>query len=581
MTPLPSSPDVPPTTIDLRDPSAVCVIGSGPAGLVTAAELVRQGVSVTLLESGRVDHDHELQALSDGEYAGDPLNASNIVENRTRRLAGNANAWVVKTAGEKHAAQMGLRYGFLNGDDFAERPWIEGSGWPFDVAELEPWFESAHRHYAIGAYNYAPPNDLRPDALGDDFWRDFDAKWFRFGVSDRYRSELVELLQSSPLARIEVSATATKLVRSEVGGPIERVDYCTADGEAGTVEAKRFVLACGAIENARLLLASDRAAGGIGNEHDHVGRYFMDHPLFSIGHIEIDRQPTKGDDAIGAMGFFDLAPHNGEMVHGYAATSRALTEELGATQIGLSIFPRPNERQLAAAEALKWFVHDPAGHLRDRRTLTATVKTVCKGLDYFPRAAYNSLIRHRSLLPGFGRGGWADGHDGMAFTRLEVVFQCEQPPLAESRVTLGYENDRFGTPLPHVDWRAGSQVRESVLAVQRRLADHVEASGIGHYVPRAGSFDELGVPSSMAHHLGTTRMSEGPEDGVVDPNGRVHSVPNLYIAGSSVFPTSGYMNPTLTIVALAERLAHHLATTPAPVTPAGPTDRSGAPQVQN
>ncbi len=169
------------------------------------------------------------------------------------------------------------------------------------------------------------------------------------------------------------------------------------------------------------------------------------------------------------------------------------------------------------------------------------------------------MVRHRSLLPGFGRGGWADAHDGMGFTRLEIVFQCEQPPMADSRVMLSDDVDRFGSPLPKVDWRIGEQVRRSVLDVQRRLADHVEQSGLGTYVPRAGSLDDLGVPSSMAHHLGTTRMSDHPETGVVDTNCRVHSVPNLYISGSSVFPTSGYMNPTLSIVAFAERLADHLA----------------------
>lgn len=544
----------PETSIDRQPPSSVCIVGGGPAGLVIAADLVRAGVTVTVLESGSEDHAHDLQSLSDGEVSGDPFNAFNIIENRTRRLAGNANAWVVKTAGEKHAAQMGLRYGFLNDDDFAARPWIAGSGWPFDRSELEPWFESAHRRFAIGTYDYTPPDEQRPDVLVDDFWQDFDARWFRFGISDRYRKELIGLLRASPLARIETETTVTELIRSEAGGPIEQVIYRTPDGTSRSAEADRVVLACGGIENARLLLLSDRDRGGIGNEHDQVGRHFMDHPLFSIGHIEV-----SDDRAIGSMGFFDLAPVGGEMVHGFAAASSSLNEELRATQIAFSIFPRPNERQLRAADALKWFVQNPRRHVSDRRTFATTITSIVRGLDYFPRAAFNSLIRRRSLLPGYGRGGWAKAHDNMGFTRLEVVFQCEQPPLAESRVTLSERTDRFGTPLPRVDWRMGDQVRTSVLAVQRRLAEHLEASGLGHYVPRTGSFDTLGVPSSMAHHLGTTRMSERPEDGVVDPDCRVHSVPNLYVAGSSVFPTSGYMNPTLTIVAMAERLAAHLA----------------------
>lgn len=542
--------------IDLRDPTDVCVVGSGPAGLVVAAELVRRGVSVTVLESGEVHHNHTRQELSAASVTGDPINNFNAIENRTRRLAGNANAWLVKTAGSKEDAQMGLRYGLIDQEDMTERSWVDKSGWPLDLADLEPWFHGAHEHFAIGDDDYSPPPTAMGMALGEDFWSDFDAKWFRFGVSDQFRSRLVKELTESPLCRIETNATVVELVRSERGEPISSARYRTDDEQTGSVEASRFVLACGAIENARLLLASDRGNGGIGNEHGNVGRYFMDHPLFSIGHIEVDSEA-----AVDSMSFFDLADVGTGVVHGYASASTSLSQELSSTRIAFSIFPRPNDRHLAAADTLKWLVQNPKPQLKDRKRLMHSLVTIAAGADYFPRAAYNSLVRHRSLLPGYGRGGWGDSSDGMSFTRLEVVFQCEHPPLIDSRVSLSYDSDAHGSPLPNVEWRIGDQVRSSVLAVQERLAAHVAQSGLGKYVPRAGSFTELGVPSSMAHHMGTTRMSHRAEDGVVTPDGRVHSVPNLFVAGSSVFPTSGYVNPTLTIVALAERLADHIATT--------------------
>lgn len=546
--------------IDLREPTDVCVIGSGPAGLVVAAQLTRRNISVTLLESGAVDHDPDRQQLSAATVGGDPINNFNAIENRTRRLAGNSNAWVVKTAGKKADAQMGLRYGLIDAQDMTERSWVAGSGWPLDFEDLDPWFRLAHEHFAIGQADYHPTEEDRGSALGDGFWNDFDARWFRFGLSDEFRSRLVNELAASPLCRIETDATVVELVRAERGGEITSVRYRTSNrttgaDEVGTVEASRFVLACGAIENARLLLASDRGNGGIGNEHGNVGRYFMDHPLFSIGHIDVD-----SNDPIDAMAFFDLADVGTGVAHGYAATSAALCEELEATRLAFSIFPRPNDRHLDAADTLKWLVQNPHPQLKAPKKLLRSLATIASGADYFPRAAYNSLVRHRSILPGYGRGGWGDGVDGMGFTRLEVVLQCEQPPLIDSRVSLSYDNDANGSPLPRVDWHIGEQVRTSVLAVQERLAAHVKEAGLGTYVPRAGSFDELGVPSSMAHHMGTTRMSHRPKDGVVTPDGRVHNVPNLFVAGSSVFPTSGYVNPTLTIIALAERLADHLAT---------------------
>ena len=538
----------------LREPSDVCVVGSGPAGLVVAAELVRRGLSVTMLESGAVHHDHERQQLSAASVTGDPINHFNAIENRTRRLAGNSNAWVVKTAGQTADEQMGLRYGLIDPEDVAERPWVAGSGWPITFDELEPWLHRAHEHFAIGADDYDPPTSARGNALGEDFWADFDAKWFRFGLSDEFRSRLVSELRASSLCRIQTDATVVELIIDQGDGAITAARYRDNDGES-SVRSSRFVLACGAIENARLLLTSDRGNGGIGNEHDNVGRYFMDHPLFSIGHVEVE-----SDKAIDAMAFFDLADVGTGVVHGYASTSAALSEELEATRMAFSIFPRPSERHLVAADTLKWLLQNPKQQLKNPEELLRSLTKIASGVDYFPRAAFNSLLRHRSLLPGYGRGGWGDGVGGMGFTRLEVVLQCEQPPLFDSRVSLSHTTDAFGSALPKVDWKIGEQVRTSVLAVQKRIAEYVEQAGLGTYVPRAGSFDELGVPSSMAHHMGTTRMSHRPEDGVVTPNGRVHNVPNLFIAGSSVFPTSGYVNPTLTLVALAERLADHIAT---------------------
>ena len=63
---------------------------------------------------------------------------------------------------------------------------------------------------------------------------------------------------------------------------------------------------------------------------------------------------------------------------------------------------------------------------------------------------------------------------------------------------------------------------------------------------------------TLSHHMGTTRMHESPRMGVTDANCRVHGLQNLYVAGSSLFPCAGHQNPTLTIVALALRLADHL-----------------------
>ena len=470
------------STIDLRDPNDVCVIGGGTAGLVVAAELVRRGISVTLLETRATldaDEPHQPPAAS---VPGSPI------DERVRRLSGHANAWVANTAGEKADAHLGLRHGTVDAEDFVERPWVTDSGWPLDFTELEPWLHRAQHHFAVGSDPAS--SAVRSGARSENFWADFDARWFGFRPSDAFRWRLVNELKASPRCRIETDATVVELIRDDKTGTISSV-RCRTKAGTGSVKAERFVLACGAIENARLLLMSDRGNGGIGNQHGKVGRYLMEHPLFPVGHIDVTSAEAD------AMAFFDLADIGTRTASGHLAASAALCEELESVRVALSIFPVPIRR--------------------------------------------HSLLRRR-------------------FRRFEVVMQCEQPPLIDSRVSLSYDTDAYGSPLPRVEWHIGDQVRSSVLAVQQRLAAHVEQSGLGAYVPRARSMHELGLPSSMAHSMGTTRMSQHPNDGVVTPDGRLHDVPNLFAAGPSVFPTSGYVNPTLTSIALAERLADHLAT---------------------
>ena len=138
-------------------------------------------------------------------------------------------------------------------------------------------------------------------------------------------------------------------------------------------------------------------------------------------------------------------------------------------------------------------------------------------------------------------------------THAVVVYFCEQPPDAESRVTLSRELDPLGVNRLVLDWRIGPEVTRSVLELQELLRDCLDRAGIGEL--ENGS--ELRF-TDASHHMGTTRMSDDPRSGVVDTDCKIHGLDNLYVAGSSVFPSAGHANPTLTIVALALRLAQQL-----------------------
>jgi len=140
---------------------------------------------------------------------------------------------------------------------------------------------------------------------------------------------------------------------------------------------------------------------------------------------------------------------------------------------------------------------------------------------------------------------------------LTLINFCEQAPNRASRVTLGAERDVLGVNKLVVDWRVGEAERRTVVQLHEAIGRAVERAGIGAMEVGADDPDDMHF-TDASHHMGTTRMGDDPKAAVVDHNCRMHGVRNLYIAGSSVFPTSGHANPTLTIIALTLRLAEHL-----------------------
>jgi choline dehydrogenase-like flavoprotein len=142
-------------------------------------------------------------------------------------------------------------------------------------------------------------------------------------------------------------------------------------------------------------------------------------------------------------------------------------------------------------------------------------------------------------------------------TELIVVNYCEQAPNPQSRVYLSHERDQLQMNRLILDWKVGDDETKRLMRLQELVDYYLRKNHIGHLDNISQPLSDLHY-SDASHHIGTTRISDDPRTGVVDSDGKVHGVDNLFIAGSSVFPTYGYANPTLTIVALAIRLAEHL-----------------------
>ena len=453
----------------------LCIIGSGPAGMTIALGLRNRGLSVVLLESGGFDVDAQTQALCEGESVGssDP----GLSSCRLRVFGGTSQHWT----------------GWCRPLDETDM-----ASWPISFDSLVPYYRRAQETLDLGDFVYdvralsertgLPALPLDPTRVSQVSYQ-FSPPT-RFGEKYRARIEEAEDL------RVILGATVLNI--DATSGSVDGLDCSTAAGVTMRVEAQRYVVAGGGIENARLLLAS-----GLGDPH-WVGWGFTDHPHYYQAGFLILREDL------------DLRAFGSHWV------------DLGrrvSTLYALSI-----PRQLAIAEGIPPLSINLAN-------------------DDFPEAAALSPDEIRPLmvdsLPGFVLRG--------------LTVRMSQTPAAESRVGLSRTRDAFGMPLAAVGWNVPPSNLEGLLRAFEVIGAEIGRARLGRlWVPFSedGSFDRPMIGG--CHHVGTTRMSEASTDGVVDRNCRMHGIDNLFIGGSSVFRSPGYANPTLTICALAHRLADHL-----------------------
>ena len=464
----------------------VCVIGAGPAGLTVASALAARGVDVLVLESGGVRIEGAAQALNEGAVVGDAY--AGLRHTRARALGGTAHTWNTPVNGA-----AGAKYAPLDPIDFDADPRRPLSGWPLRRDDLDAYYDRAQDVCLLGRVpadaNGRPSTSVPQPALCDGI----ENREYQFGPAHAFTQRLPAQLREASNARVVTHATVGTL---ELDANRSRV---TAAGFSGphsraTVGAAAFVLAAGAVENARLLLLSaPRADHAPGNHSGWLGRCFMEHPRDTAMTLLVATSTS-----VDALAFYDVHPvSDGGTACGYIALQPHAVRDLEAGNAWITMLPQ--------------------------RT---------------------------------GRYGWASRGKGRAHTdAFTLVVNLEQEPHRDNRIVLANDAaDAYGLPRAelHWHWRAGEQA--ALEKLREYLAARFRESGLGIVTYERG----VAPDPNAHHHAGTTRMHADPGHGVVDPDSRVHGVENLYVAGASVFPTAGAANPTLTIVAMALRLADHL-----------------------
>ncbi len=543
-----------------------CVVGAGPVGLTVALELEAAGLQVCVLESGSEDGVERQEPLA-GEVAGDSW-YPDLAEARARGLGGTAQLWVAELAPNVR----GLRLGRLSAKDFAPHEHAAWSGWPFDLGELEDYYERAAALFAVGAYDPSPETWIDEAQPGPLPLSRFATEMFRLAPRTPFTHELPSRLRQSSRATVYVNAHVLRVETTADGTEVRQLAVAASPDRSFQARARVYVLAAGGIETPRLLLLSSRdRGGGLGNVHDLVGRFFMDHPTAST------RLVLAGPEAARRLAFYDVRQRGERRAFACLTPDEdALREHRLLNSCGI-VVPDVSRHRRAIDAAVRWRRAARGGRLPERPW--PTTRDLLRGADAIAlavgRKASRRLPRLARLAPRLQLvdahaigpvAGWSRlARPGRLGRRFELYHVLEQAPEPERRITLGATLDRFGRPLARLRWFISDDELESMRRTQELLAADLASAGIGRLtttVELAGGDDVLRhVFPSEYHHVGTTRMHDDPRQGVVDSNCRLHGTANLYVAGTSVFPTEGYVNPTLTAVALAVRLADHIGQT--------------------
>lgn len=498
----------------------ICIFGAGIAGITLARELSMRFDNILLIESGGLDYSDEAMDLYTAENIGLPY--YDLTACRLRYFGGTGNHWA----------------GYCRSNDpisYEARPDLGIPAWPISFEEMQPYVSRAAKLLGISDDFFNPAALLAPQNWGDAVEKTAAAQDFFLAVNqiadidyirfaDRFGADII----ASNRIHLVTDLSALELVASEDGGSIVAANCRTLTGKDVRVTSDCFVLACHTIENARLLLASNRQEpAGLGNGHDLVGRNFMEHPYINASILAVP----------------DGFPE-------------ALVRSLANAQnrfVCLSL--RPEIMQRESTLAYNCFFSTRIGNSEIGRALDR----LRDGWD----GTGQTLSDARAVVsdPGFLMGavkdtlGWGEG---MSFLVLEQMI--EQSPNPESRVVLSpTERDALGQPRANLDWRLNDLDLHTFRTGQEFVVRELGALGLGRVRVEEITHELLAERVvGHYHHYGTTRMGETERTGVVDKNLRLFGKDNLSILGGSVFPGAGSHGPTMHIIAMAYRLADRL-----------------------
>lgn len=484
----------------------LCICGAGPAGLTLALQASAGKRSVLLIEGGDFEYRQRSQEVYRGENVGLDYYPCDV--SRLRYFGGTSNHW----AGWCRP---------LDACDFLKREHIAHSGWPISKRDLEPYEGPARE-----ILDLPPPPPSGPDYLsldaGDATLKKVD---FEMSKPTRFAIKYRQSVERSDNLHCVLNANLVDIALKDGSETVDYLKVANYKGETFKARAKYYVLALGGIENPRALLNANRQREkGVGNGQDLVGRFFCEHPHFTVGHFILDPAHPKVRHLIDA----------GTLERSFYAPTEKFMERRKVLNFGLHFIPYADKLRGEYMSDFKMRIKQAVCR---SDWMSGVLREYKEGFSCSQKLFFDGLLR----------------------------ISSEQGPNPDSRVMLSGERDKFGNRRVRLDWRLSTQDKLTLRRAAEEMGAQLARRNIGRLrlvdwlldpdptLPNLGEDEVAGF-----HHMGTTRMADSPARGVVDADCRVFGSENLYIAGSSVFTTGGHSNPTFTIIQLALRLADHL-----------------------
>lgn len=486
----------------------ICIVGAGAAGISMALEWINTPYKVILLEGGGFDYDEKVQELYAGKTTGQryfPLKAI-----RLHYFGGTTGHWAGYCSTLDHI-------------DFIKRDWVPHSGWPISRTDLDPFYARAHPYIELGPYEYNINYWQKKDPASVPLPLDENAVWskmWQFSPPTRFGEKYKDAVVKAKNIHLYTYANVVNIAANEHVSSIKEVTVKNYAGRQHRVKAKYFIVACCSIQNARLLLASNQQARkGLGNDNDLVGRYFMEHVEIKSAELWLDRPSTA------KMYLMDFGITK-------ARAELAISE---AKQVEYKIL-----NGTASFAPLDLAKHEPAF------------------IDIWNEDKEEREKKMQEFSKNEKKAIKTEG-----YRSFQLFTRMEQAPNPASRVMLDTEKDSLGVPRAILHWELTPFEKRSLRKIYEIIGREVGRAGIGRvrlmdYLRDENDNSWPSFTGGGWHHMGTTRMSDDPKQGVTDANCKVHGISNLFMAGASNFVTAGAPNPTLSLLALTLRLSDHI-----------------------